>query len=172
MRDVPREPDAVAWVPGFLGRANVATANEGDLFGGSRGFSIFQRDGDLAFDSGNSYEELAVRHGHYPEGRSGNKGTEPEAIAYAQFGSERLSVRRDRSAAASWPSTSWIGWAVRCSISSCPVRSDPEGLLPIPERNLLVVSGETDLDGPQHALDGDDLPAEIGPAGVSADPLR
>jgi hypothetical protein len=62
VRDVPREPDAVAWVPGFLGRANVATANEGDLFGGSRGFSIFQRDRDVVYDSGNAYEELAVQH--------------------------------------------------------------------------------------------------------------
>jgi hypothetical protein len=38
LEDVPREPDAVTWLPGPFGRSQVATANEGDLFGGSRGF--------------------------------------------------------------------------------------------------------------------------------------
>jgi hypothetical protein len=37
--DVPREPDAVAWVQAGS-RSLIATANEGDLFGGSRGFSL------------------------------------------------------------------------------------------------------------------------------------
>ena len=84
--DVVREPDAVAWVPGPGGRSHIATANEGDLFGGSRGFSIFRPDGGVVFDSGASFEALAVQHGHYPEDRSENKGSEPEAIEYARFG--------------------------------------------------------------------------------------
>jgi hypothetical protein len=88
LSDVAREPDAVAWVPAGFGKLGIATANEGDLFGGSRGFSIYRRDGSIAFDSGNALEELAVQHGHYPEGRSANKGTEPEAITYARFGNE------------------------------------------------------------------------------------
>ena len=45
LADVPREPDAVAWVPGPAATRTIATANEGDLFGGSRGFSIFRRNG-------------------------------------------------------------------------------------------------------------------------------
>lgn len=146
LRDVPREPDAVAWVPGFLGRANVATANEGDLFGGSRGFSIFQRDGGVVYDSGNSYEELAVRHGHYPEGRSGNKGSEPEAIAYAQFGAEHyLFVGSERGSFVAVYKIDWLGRPVFDQFLPAPL--GPEGLLAIPERNLLVVSGETDLEG-------------------------
>ena len=37
LEDVPREPDAVTWID----ETHVATANEGDWMGGSRGFSIF-----------------------------------------------------------------------------------------------------------------------------------
>jgi hypothetical protein len=67
-RFAPR-PDAVAWISDGR-QSHIATANEGDLFGGSRGFSIFDAQGHLVFDSGVSYEEVAVRHGHYPEDRS------------------------------------------------------------------------------------------------------
>ena len=66
---------AVAWVGD-----RIATANEGDYDGGSRGFTLFNLDGAVAFDSGNSLEHLAVRFGHYPDRRSNSKGTEPEAI--------------------------------------------------------------------------------------------
>ena len=45
---VPREPDAVQWI----GTDRLATANEGDWQGGSRGFTIFGRDGSVAFESG------------------------------------------------------------------------------------------------------------------------
>jgi hypothetical protein len=82
LADVPREPDAVAW----LGDELLVTANEGDLFGGSRGFSIFTTRGHPVFDSGVELEHLAMAHGHYPEGRSDNKGTEPEGVAVARYG--------------------------------------------------------------------------------------
>ena len=85
LSDVPREPDGIAWV----GEA-IATANEGDMFGGSRGFSIFSPWGQVLFDSANEYDYLAVQHGHYPEDRSENKGSEPESVVYARFGGERL----------------------------------------------------------------------------------
>ena len=70
----------VAWVR----RSRIATANEGDLVGGSRGFSIFP-DGSVSFDSGTLLEQIAVQLGHYPERRSDSKGTEPEAIAHAKY---------------------------------------------------------------------------------------
>lgn len=79
--DVLREPDAAAWI----GR-RIATANEGDLDGGSRGFTLFDADGSVFYDSGTLLDRLAVRFGHYPERRSDAKGTEPEAIAYARYG--------------------------------------------------------------------------------------
>jgi hypothetical protein len=67
LEDVPREPDAVGW----LDRRRFASANEGDLAGGSRGFSILDRRGELLFDTGSSFEDLGVRHGHFPERRAG-----------------------------------------------------------------------------------------------------
>lgn len=70
---VPREPDAVAWLALEDSHA-LATANEGDLGGGSRGMTVFHFDGTIIFDSGASFEEQAVQHGHYPEDRSENKG--------------------------------------------------------------------------------------------------
>jgi hypothetical protein len=144
--DVAREPDAVTWVPGFLGRMNIATANEGDLFGGSRGFSIFRRDGSVAFDSGTSYERLAVQHGHYPEGRSDNKGTEPEGIVYARFGAEGyLFVGSERGSFIAVYTLDLLGRPKFEQLLPGPL--GPEGLLAIPQRNLFIASGETDLEG-------------------------
>lgn len=145
LTDVAREPDAVAWVPGD-GAFNLATANEGDLFGGSRGFSIFRRHGALAFDSGTSFESLAVRHGHYPESRSANKGSEPEAITYARFGREDyLFVGSERGSFVAAYTLDGTGAPTFEQLLPAPL--GPEGLLAIPHRNLLVVSGETDLEG-------------------------
>ena len=79
---VPREPDAVQW----LGTDRLATANEGDWQGGSRGFTIFGRDGSVAFESGPAFEHAVAAIGHYPEGRSDAKGVEPEGMEAARFG--------------------------------------------------------------------------------------
>jgi hypothetical protein len=143
LTDVVREPDAVAWVPGpGKGRDRIGTANEGDLFGGSRGFSLFKQNGATVFDAGTSYEELAVRHGHYPEDRSENKGSEPESIEYGRYGdTDYLFVGSERG--------SFIaafrlrrGQPVFSQVLPGPL--GPEGLLAIPSRNLLVASGEED----------------------------
>ena len=117
-----REPDAVAWVGD-----RIATANEGDLDGGSRGFSIFNPDGSVVFDSGNTLEHLAVRFGHYPERRSDGKGTEPEAIAAARFGpNDLLFVGSERGSFVA-VSTGSTGTAGRNSHSCCRHRSDRKG---------------------------------------------
>lgn len=138
LNDVPREPDAVAWVGD-----RIATANEGDLFGGSRGFSIFDRNGQVVFDSGNRFEKLAVQHGHYPEGRSENKGSEPEAIEYGHFnGTDHLFVGSERGSFVAVYSLAGRG-APRFE-QFLPGPLGPEGVLAIPGRNLLVVSGEED----------------------------
>ncbi len=143
LEDVPREPDAVAWVPGRFGKLNIATVNEGDLFGGSRGFSIFRRNGTVAFDSGTSLEELAVQHGHYPEGRSDAKGTEPEAIEYGRFGrDDYVFVGTERSSFVAVYKLDHFGRPTFEQLLPAPL--GPEGLLAIPQRNLLVASGETD----------------------------
>lgn len=136
--DVPREPDAAAWV----GR-RIATANEGDLDGGSRGFSLFNLDGSVFFDSGTWLERLAVRFGHYPERRSDAKGTEPEAIAFAKYGpNDVLFVGAERG---SFVAVFQLDRAGRPEFSQIlPAPLGPEGLLAIPHRNLLVASGEND----------------------------
>ncbi|MDD2846791.1 MAG: hypothetical protein PHT57_17770, partial [Rhodoferax sp.] len=56
-----REPDGVAWIS----KTQFVTANEGDLNGGSRGFTTFNLDGSVAFEAGNSLEHLMARIGHY-----------------------------------------------------------------------------------------------------------
>ncbi|MCA9454408.1 MAG: hypothetical protein KC584_17560, partial [Nitrospira sp.] len=82
LNDVRREPDAVKWIS----KHRLATADEGDLVGGSRGFTIFNTTGDVRFTSGHSMEHLMARIGHYPEARSENKGNEPEGIEYGDYG--------------------------------------------------------------------------------------
>jgi hypothetical protein len=141
--DVAREPDAVAWIDRRHGYDRIATANEGDLFGGSRGFSIFSQNGEVVFDIGNEYEQLAVRVGHYPEGRSDAKGTEPEAVEFGtyRFG-DYLFVGSER---ASFIGVYKLDWADRPElVQMLPGPLGPEGLLAIPSRNLLVASGEDD----------------------------
>jgi hypothetical protein len=141
LADVVREPDAVAWVSS----ARFVTANEGDLFGGSRGFTQFDRWGNERYDSGNSFEHLAISLGHYPEGRSENKGTEPEGVEFGDYGrdGELLFVGAERA--------NLVGvYQVRGRsidpdpIQVLPTGVGPEGLLAVPRRNLLVVASEVD----------------------------
>jgi Esterase-like activity of phytase len=140
LEDVPREPDAATWVWGD----HIATANEGDLNGGSRGFTIFKRDGTVVFDSGNSFERLAVRHGHYPEDRSDDKGTEPEAIEYEKYGpDDLLFVGSERGSFVAVYRLNGDGLPTPLQVLPAPL--GPEGLLAIPQRNLLVASGEEDV---------------------------
>src|SRR5690606_27389659 len=48
--DTPREPDAIGWVDDD----HVATANEGDWKGGTRGWTIFDATtGEVVWDAGN-----------------------------------------------------------------------------------------------------------------------
>ncbi len=137
--DVPREPDAVAWIGGN----RFATANEGDLYGGSRGFSVFDTNGRVRYDTGSSFEELAVRHGHYPEDRSENKGTEPEAVEYARYGAQKLLfVGSERGSFVAVYRI--IGSTAPELLQVLPAGLEPEGLLAIPERNLFIASSEED----------------------------
>ncbi len=140
--DIPREPDAISWVRAGRRRL-IGTANEGDLFGGSRGFSLFDTAGNLVFDTNTVLEELAVRFGHYPESRSENKGTEPEAIEYARFGNtDYLFVGSERGGFVAVFELKSHGAPQFVQLLPAPLR--PEGLLAIPSRGLLVASGEED----------------------------
>lgn len=139
--DVPREPDAIAWI----GDGLLATANEGDLFGGTRGWSIFDAaTGAVVFDAGNSFEHLAVAHGLYPESRSENKGTEPEGLAVATYGDTTYafvgSERGNFVAVYDLADPTDPRF-----VQILPTTNGPEGLLPIPDRGLFVASSEQDV---------------------------
>ena len=138
--DVPREPDSIAWVDD----THLATANEGDWKGGSRGWTIFDATtGDVAWDAGNTVEHLAVAHGLYNDDRAGKKGTEPEGLAIAEFdGTTYGFVASERSNfVAVYDLTNPVNPVFQQLVFAT---NGPEGLLPVPSRDLLVVSSETD----------------------------
>lgn len=139
LADVPREPDGVAWLSG----SRFVTADEGDLFGGSRGFTVFDTTGRIRFTSGSDLEELAVRLGHYPEGRSENKGTEPEGVAVGRYGAdELLFVGMERAGLVAVYRVT--GSREPVFVQALPTGLQPEGITPIPARGLLAVSSESD----------------------------
>jgi len=137
--NVLREPDGVAWINTDF----FATADEGDLNGGSRGFTIFNIDGTVAFNSGNELDHRAVRFGHYPDDRSGNKGNEPENVEVGTFnGKPHLFVNSERAS---------LVFVYDVSTPTAPIYQQtlpagagPEGGLAIPARDLLIVASETD----------------------------
>ncbi|XOV82862.1 MAG: esterase-like activity of phytase family protein [bacterium] len=140
-----REPDAVAWIS----NDSFATANEGDYEdasgeeGGSRGFTIFNQNGNIEFESAESFEHLLVSVGHYNEGRSENKGVEPESIEFGKFeGQSLLFVGSERSNAIGVYD---VGGKTPRFIQVLPTGIGPEGLKAIPERGLLVASTESDV---------------------------
>jgi len=140
LENAKREPDAVAW----LDDERFVTANEGDYEGGSRGFTIFRKDGTVEYDSGPLLEHLAIRLGHYPERRSGAKGTEPEGIEVATFAGERLIlVAAERASLVFVFRDLGPGQAPRY-LQALPSGAGPEGLVAIPQRNLLAVTSEVD----------------------------
>lgn len=138
--DSKREPDSIAW----LNNTRVVTANEGEFGGGGRGYTIFNAtNGRVLAESGNELEHIAIRHGHYPEGRSENKGTEPEGIAVARYGNTQyLFVGAERG---HFVAVYEMDGVEREFVQILPTGIEPEGVLPIPGRDLLVVSspGET-----------------------------
>ena len=137
-----REPDGVQWID----NDHFAIANEGDMDGGSRGFTVFNKDGTLVYESNSAFEHAVVEVGHYPDRRSDAKGVEPEGIEVATFGNtpfmfllaERGSVVGvyDMSAPA-MPKLKQI----------LPSGISPEGAISVPARNLFLTANELDLSG-------------------------
>ena len=59
-----------------------------DLYAfGARSFSIRDAEGNLVFDSGSTLDQKTIELGLYNDGRSDNKGIEPEVVAVASIGS-------------------------------------------------------------------------------------
>lgn len=136
---VPREPDAVQW----LDDDRFIIANEGDYKGGSRGFTIFSKSGEILYDSGLDFEYRVATAGHYPEGRSGNKGAEPEGLEVGSYNGEIfIFVLSERG--------SLVGvyrdtGAIPEFVQLLPTGLAPEGAIALPGRNLLAVANEADL---------------------------
>lgn len=134
-----REPDAVHWIDDN----RFVTANEGDWKGGSRGFTIFDKDGKVDFESGASLEHEVVRIGHYPEKRN-SKGIEIEGVEVGTFGGDRLIfVGAERASVVAVYRDKGAGQAPEL-LQILPSGVGPEGLLAIPSRNLFVTASEAD----------------------------
>lgn len=140
IKDIPREPDAIGWI----GDGYFATANEGDWKGGTRGWTIFDANtGKVVWDAGNYFEQLAVRTGLHIESRAEAKGPEPEGLAITTIdGHPTALIASERS-----------NFVAVYDVSNpkapefrqiLPTTPGPEGVLPIPSRNLLAISSEAD----------------------------
>jgi hypothetical protein len=135
-----REPDAVTWIDD----AHFATANEGDYQGGSRGWTIFHKDGTVVYDSGASFEHAIVQIGHYPDKRSDAKGVEPESVTFGEFdGTPYVFVGAERASVVGVYDVTNPAAPVLKQL--LPSGVGPEGYAVIPERNLLVSANEKDL---------------------------
>lgn len=137
--DVKREPDGVSWINNDY----FATADEGDLDGGSRGFTIFNKAGEVVWESGASLDHMAARFGHYPDQRSDAKGNEPENAEVGTFGDTRyLFVNSERASLVFVYDVNDPTKPVFKQV--LPAGVAPEGVLAIPSRNLVVAASEKD----------------------------
>lgn len=137
---VVREPDSVKWIDDD----HFATANEGDMDGGSRGWTIFNKDGTVIYESNLSFEYAVAEIGHYPERRSGNKGVEPESVGFDTFGgTPMIFIGSERGSVIGVYDATDPANPVLAQL--LPSGVGPEGYVTIPERNLLVSANEADL---------------------------
>ncbi len=140
LTDVPREPDAIQWID----NDHVVIANEGDMDGGSRGFTVFRKDGTEVYESGLAFEYAVAEIGHYPEDRSGNKGVEPEGMEFAVIdGTPMVFLLSERGSVVGVYDMTDPASPVLTQL--LPSGIGPEGAVAIPERNLFVVANEVDL---------------------------
>ncbi|MGW1739083.1 esterase-like activity of phytase family protein [Nocardia sp. NPDC001965] len=138
--ETPREPDAIGWI----GDGHLATADEGDWKGGTRGWSIFDAAyGAVVWDAGNTFERLAVQIGLHNEGRAEAKGPEPEGLAITEIGGRPTAlVASERS---NFVAVYDLGDVTDPKfVQVLPTTPGPEGIVPVPQRDLLVVASETD----------------------------
>ncbi|MEO1255475.1 MAG: choice-of-anchor I family protein, partial [Bacteroidota bacterium] len=140
------------------GRLNVMldlgdTDNDGDydeLYSyGARSFSIWSTSGSLVFDSGNDLDVRANANGIYADGRSDDKGVEPEGVAIGTYGDRVFAfIGLERvDAVAVYEVTNPSSPTYLTIINAGDA---PEGLVFVPasespnNRSLLIVSSEDD----------------------------
>ena len=145
---VRREPDAVAWIDDDY----FATANEGDYKlkrrgehkrGGSRGFTIFHKDGTVVYDSGNTFENTLAKAGYWNDKRAEKKGVEPESVTVGTYGGTRmLFVGAERANAVGVYDITDLSAPKLLQI--LPTGKAPEGLLALEDEGLFITSNEKD----------------------------
>ena len=150
IENVRREPDAVKWID----NDHFATANEGDYKheapgqakrGGSRGWTIFNKNGSVVYESGSSYERALASAGYWPEKRAEKKGEEPESVEVAMYGDTRyIFVGAERANAIGVYKANDLTNPELVTI--LPTGIGPEGLVAIPQRNLFISANEKDLE--------------------------
>ena len=144
-----REPDAVKWID----NDHFATANEGDYKlkgykgthkrGGSRGWTIFQKDGTVVYESAESFETALAEAGYWPDKRAGKKGVEPESITMGTYGGRRLIfVGAERANAVGVYDATNLSAPELLQI--LPTGKAPEGLLALEDEGLFITSNEKD----------------------------
>lgn len=144
-----REPDGIVFTPdGQL----LITANEGDTdadsFGGTirsggRGWSIFDLEGNVVYDSASDLELAAADRNLYPDDRSDDRGIEIEGVAVALIDNRPMvfvaSERGNFVAAYDLQD----GRNPRL-VAIAPTGKSPEGILVIPGRRVLLTANEGD----------------------------
>ncbi len=144
-----REPDTIGFTPDGQ---YLVTLNEGDtslesfgddIWSGGRGWSIFDLEGAVVYDSDSRAEELAVLRGQYPEGRSENRGIEMEGGAVARFGDQDLAFVASERGSFMIVADITDG-ANPQRLAFLPTGLAPEGILPLPQRNLILSANEGD----------------------------
>ena len=142
-----------------IGRLNTTTTlgdtdGDGDFDAiytlGARSFSVWNGlTGDQVFDSKNELDKKALESSVYDDGRSDDKGTEPEAVTVGRVGSKQIAIvgleRADAFAIydISTPTSPVFVKLVKTGDA-------PEGILFIPaskspiQQSLIVVSSEND----------------------------
>lgn len=136
----PREADGVQWIDAD----HFMTANEGDMDGGSRSITVYNKSGDVVFESNSDFETAIIQAGHYPDKRSDAKGVEPEGMEFAAFGGTPYAfILSERASTISvYDVTDPADPAFKQVL---PSGISPEGAIAIPERNLLASANEVDL---------------------------
>jgi DNA-binding beta-propeller fold protein YncE len=149
-----REPDGIAFT---RDGKYIATANEGDtnlssfgdgIYSGGRGWSIFDLRGNVVYDSGNSLEKQAANRGFYPDNRSADRGIEAEGVAVSSFGAPDT-AEGEIAFVISERGNFIASYDVRNVRSPRllhlkPTGRSPEGVLAIPQQNLVVTANEGD----------------------------
>lgn len=134
-----REPDGIQWIDD----THFAIANEGDMDGGSRGMTIFAKDGTEIFETGTSFEHAIVQIGHYPDKRSDAKGVEPEGMEFGTFeGTPYVFVMAERASVVGVYDVTDPAAPVLAQL--LPSGISPEGAVAIPSRGLLATANEYD----------------------------